>query len=172
MEIRAIYDFCPELKTFITFDAKLGNGKTIPCVGHEWHCCDPECDCYLVNIMIDEANSGERLTQITYGWRNYAYYRKERFYEEDIRGFINGNLSFMEQRSEGNKGILAGFKTWLSSGYKQKVELFNKRYKQFKVICKSNDYDKEKELEEFFNAMHEVAKAGKLEEFIFNTKKG
>ena len=63
MEIRAIYDFCPELKTFITFDAKLDNGKTIPCVGHEWHCCDPECDCYLVNIMIDEANSGERLTQ-------------------------------------------------------------------------------------------------------------
>mgnify|MGYP003543891598 CR=1 FL=1 len=31
---------------------------------------------------------------------------------------------------------------------------------------------KNKELEEFFNAMHEVAKAGKLEEFIFNTKKG
>ena len=79
MEQMLIYEYCPELRPFIIFDAELANGEKISFVGHEYHCLDPKCDCYLTNIMIHEVSTGDRITQIIYGWRYYAYYKKERF---------------------------------------------------------------------------------------------
>lgn len=170
MEQMLIYKYCPELSPFILFDAELSNGVKISCVGHEYHCLDPKCDCYLTNIMIHEVNTGERITQVIYGWRYYAYYKKERFLKDDIKGFINGDLSYLEERNDKNIAILAGFKTWLLTEREQKIKKFNERYKQFRVLAKSKIYDANRETRVFINSIHELEKAGKLEELIFGSR--
>ena len=120
--------------------------------------------------MIHESGTGARLTQIIYGWRNYDYYKKEMFCKTDIDGFINGDLSFLEPRNEQSRAILSGFKSWLSIDKEQKVALFTARYKQFKVAAKDKDHNEDNEWKAFFESVHEVAKAGKLEEFISRSK--
>ena len=170
MQLRIIYDYCKELEPFIMFDAKLENGEIVSCVGHEWHCCDPKCKCYLTNIMVHDSDSGDRLAQIIYGWRNYEYYRKERFCKNEIKEFSSGYLSPIGPRNEHSTTILASFKLWLSSKREQKIKLFTERYKQFKAFAKSKDFDEIADFKMFLYIINRLAKTGRLDELILKSE--
>lgn len=132
MSIRPFYHLHPEQPPFILFNVDL-NGRKLSCVGLDWHCCDSTCNCSLSNIMIHDADTGEKLTQLIYGWQPFKYYLKEGFIATDARSFTRGMIDYAHSHDKEATAILQGFQRWLSLDKDKKDRLFENRYEEFKL---------------------------------------
>lgn len=131
MYVRFLDDIVAGLEPFILFDVPFAN-HNMPCIGYEWYCTDRKCDCRMAHVMVHDANTGDRLAHILYGWQDYKYYRQKKFLKSDINDFIHGGLSIDEPITAPKEAVLKAFRKWLIIGKTEKDRLFMQRYKKFK----------------------------------------
>ena len=143
MRIQPYNEFFPEAQPFILFNVPVKQFTYLNCVGYEFYCCNPNCDCQMANIMVHNATDGSLLTHLLYGWREEEFYLNEQFDPNDVKGFIKGDLNLIAPRNRLNKNILEAFRNWLAKDKKQKVQLFAGRYQKFKDVTKNIYPDKQ-----------------------------
>lgn len=163
MRILPFYAYLPSMEPFILFNALVKNKET-SCVGYEYYCCDPKCNCKLANIIIHDT-SGNRLSHILYGWRDVKYYVKERFVKSDILGFINGSLDLREPENKQNKSLLSAFQLWLSKNKSKNKQSFESRYKKFKSVARCLPYDPDQSSKDFTDSIIEMIHDGTFKKF-------
>lgn len=131
MYLRLLDDIVEGLEPFILFEVPFAN-HNMHCVGYEWYCTDRKCDCRMAHVMVHDANTGDRVAHILYGWCDYKYYRQQKFLKSDINEFIHGGLSPDELLTAPKEAVLKGFQEWLCTDRMKKDRLFMQRYKKFK----------------------------------------
>ena len=119
-----IYHTNRDVQPFIEFDVEIKPNQMLSCVGYEFICANPKCDCQLVHIGIYEVGSDKVLTYISYGWRDYEYYLSRGQTKEEATGYVEGKIKDSRTETEVNKRILVAFREWLSENKVQNNQIF------------------------------------------------
>lgn len=160
MEFRSFNELCRDAEPFIFFDAEYAN-VNVPCIGYELYCIDRKCDCQTVHIMIYEANKGNKLLHLMYGWRHYNYYRQKKFLKSDIKSFIQGSTDPREADSPEKRIILESFRKWINTDKEEKDRIFAEHYRKFKSAL-ANESEEMEELKEIVSLMSMFENMDKL----------
>jgi len=168
MGTELIYDLNKDIQPFVAFEVEIKPKQIISCVGYEFICSNPKCDCQLVHVGIYEKGSRKVLTYIIYGWHDYNHYVSKGHAKEEAKAFTQGKLSDSQPEAELNKSILLAFREWVSKNKAQNNQIFAERYKQFKSAVRNKQMSKAKnvKLKKFFSMMLELFGEEKVEEFI------
>ena len=163
-----IYHTNGDIKPFIAFDVEIKPNQMVSCVGYEFICANPKCDCHEVHIGIHEVGSKKVLTYISYGWRDYEYYLSKGNSKSDAKGCIEGMIKDAKSETEQNQRILLGFRKWLSKDKAQNDQIFAERYKNFKDAVRNRQMSKAKnaKLQKCFSMMLELFGEERVEKFI------
>lgn len=172
MGAELIYDLSKDTQPFVAFETAIKPKQIISCVGYEFICSNPKCDCQLVTIGIYQRGNKNVLTYISYGWRDYDHYVSKGHTKEDAKALTQGKLSDSQPETEQNKGILLAFREWLSKNKAQNNQIFAERYKQFKSAVRNKQMSKARnlKLKKLFSLMMELFGEEKVEEFIAGLK--
>jgi len=168
MIIMPFYELCPEMKPFIKFYTPINKKTIIPIIGYELYCCDPECDCRLITIMMYNVNTEKCLVTLQYGWDNYDHYIKEKFIESDVDNFINGCLMMLENRNSKTLAILASFQNWLTQDKETKKQLFASRYQECKAAAESKGFTSKQSNDWFLKNIGGMLEHGVFDDLITN----